>query len=415
MDPKSGYDDINDVVVENEKIVKIGRVTIEEENKAKTVIDATGKVIAPGFIDVHVHFRDPGLTYKEDIETGARAAAAGGYTTVVCMANTKPVVDNVETLSYVINKGKETGIHVLSAAAVTMGLKGETLTDMDALKQAGAVGFTDDGIPLRSEALVLEAMKKSVALNMPLSFHEENPAFIENNGIHEEIAKKEFGIGGSPRVAEDTLVARDCMMALYTGAKIDIQHISSKNAVEMVRFAKKMGAPIAAEATPHHFTLTQDAVKNHGTLAKMNPPLRTEEDRLAIIQGLKDGIIDMIATDHAPHSQEEKDKPLTQAPSGIIGLETAFALANMKLVEEAHMPLMDVIATLTVKPAGFYNLNAGTIEVNSLADLTILDLDETWKVETFESKASNSPFVGETVKGKVKYTICNGKIVYEDK
>lgn len=413
IDPKTNYDNITDVIIENNRIKKIGQATEDELNEAVQIIDATEKIVTPGFMDVHVHFRDPGFTYKEDIKTGAKAAAAGGYTTVICMANTKPAVDTVETLQYVLEEGKKTKIHVLSAAAITEDLKGEKLTQMEALKKAGAVGFTDDGIPLKDELLVMEAMRKSVELNVPLSFHEENPVFITNNGINADIAKKEFQIPGSPSVAEDTLVARDCMMALFTGAKIDIQHISSKNAVAMVRMAKSLGANVGAEVTPHHFSLTQEAVKEHGTLAKMNPPLRKEEDRMAIIKGLADGTIDMIATDHAPHSIEEKKKPLTEAPSGIIGLETAFGLAITELVNTGYVSIMEVIRALTINPASFYQVDAGYLAENGPADIVIADLSEKWTVKEFQSKASNSPFIGKTLLGRVKYTICNGEVVYK--
>lgn len=322
VSPGNGLDRTGSIVISDGTILRVGDCA-ETDGEFDTVIDGKGLVAAPGLVDVHVHFRDPGLTYKEDIHTGAAAAAKGGFTTVVCMANTKPPVDNVETLRYVLEEGKKTGIHVLQAAAVTVGLAGKELTDMEALKAHGAAGFTDDGIPIMDEKLLKTAMEEAARLDLPLSFHEEDPAFIVNNGINHGAVSDELGIYGSPALAEDSLVARDCMIALHTGAAVDIQHISSEGAVRMVMLAKELGARVYAEVTPHHFTLTENAVLEHGTLAKMNPPLRTERDRQAIIEGLKNGSIDMIATDHAPHSAEEKAKPLTQAPSGIIGLETA--------------------------------------------------------------------------------------------
>ena len=379
------------------------------------VIDASGLVAAPGLVDVHVHFRDPGFTYKEDIHTGAAAAARGGFTTVVCMANTKPPVDNVETLEYILNEGKKTGIHVLQAAAVSKGLKGKELTDMAQLKAHGAVGFTDDGIPLMDGKLVKEAMEEAARLDVPLSFHEEDPAFIVNNGINHGAVSKQLGIYGSPSVAEDSLVARDSMIALHTGAAVDIQHISSAAAVKTVKFAKELGADIYAEVTPHHFTLTEDAVLKHGTMAKMNPPLRTEADRQAIIEGLKDGSIDIIATDHAPHSQEEKAKELTQAPSGIIGLETALGLGITNLVRPGHLTLLQLMEKMSLNSARLYRFDLGYIESGKEADLVIFDPDEEWTAGEFVSKSSNSPFVGEKLFGKVKYTICSGQVVYEDR
>jgi dihydroorotase len=412
IDPKRGVDDILDVVIDKGKVKKIGKYQRSEEYDE--IIEAKGMIVAPGLVDIHVHFRDPGLTYKEDIHTGASAAAAGGFTSVVCMANTKPVVDNVETLKYVIEEGKKTGIHVYSCANVTKGMKGQELTDMDALKAAGAVGFTDDGVPLMDEKLLMEAFLKVKELDVPISLHEEDPAFIENNGVNRGEVSKQLGIGGSCKLAEDSLVARDCMLALYSGAKVNIQHISSGNAVGLIRHAKERGANVRAEVTPHHLALDEKAVLKYGTLAKMNPPLRTNQDRYELIEGLKSGTIDFIATDHAPHSAEEKAKPLTEAPSGIIGLETSLAVCLTKLVRRGHMTILQLMRAMSYNPAEFYKLDAGYIDEGGPADLVIFNEDELWIPETFRSKATNSPFKGEKLHGKVKYTICAGKIVYKD-
>lgn len=416
IDPKTGVDAQLDVVLDGGKIIRIG-ADIDEaggQNPYERIIDASGLTIAPGLIDVHVHFRDPGLTYKEDIHTGAKAAAKGGFTTVVCMANTKPVVDNAETLQYVIEEGKKTGIHVLSAATITKGMKGEELTDMETLKRCGAPGFTDDGMPLKDVRLVEKAMKEAVRLNVPLSFHEEDPSFITDNGINRGAVSKELGIEGSPALAEDIMIARDCMLALHTGATVDIQHISSGNSVRMVKLAKELGADVMAEVTPHHFSLDETAVLKHGTLAKMNPPLRTAKDREQIIRGLADGTIDIIATDHAPHSAEEKAKPLTQAPSGIIGLETALALGITNLVRPGHLTTLQLMEKMSLNPAILYRLDKGWLDEGADADLVIFDENEQWTAGNYVSKSSNSPFTGEQLYGKVKYTICNGVIVYED-
>ena len=355
IDPAGKSERNADIVVKDGKIEKIyaeGTLPAEAEAAANQVLDAKGLVVAPGLVDVHVHFRDPGLTYKEDIHTGAAAAAKGGFTTVVCMANTKPIVDNEETLRYVLEEGKKTGIHVLSCAAISKGFEGKERTDMEGLLKAGAAGFTDDGIPLMDGPFVKEAMEEAARLDTVLSFHEEDKTFIKQNGINHGKVSDQLGIYGSPALAEDSLVARDCMIALATGAKIDIQHISSGHSVEMVRLAKKMGAHVWAEVTPHHFTLTEDAVLEHGTLAKMNPPLRTEWDRQMLIEGLKDGTIDMIATDHAPHSKEEKEKPLTEAPSGITGLETAFSVCNTYLVQTGKLTPMQPSTMRFCLPTG---------------------------------------------------------------
>lgn len=416
IDPAKETDDVMDIVIDGGKIKAMGHYP--ENGEYETVIDASGLTVGPGLIDVHVHFRDPGLTYKEDIGTGAAAAKKGGFTTVVTMANTKPPVDSTETVRYVLEEGKKTGIHVLPAACVSVGMKGQELTDMDALKAAGAVGFTDDGIPLMDQKLVRQAMLKAKELDVPLSFHEEDPAFISENGIHAGEAAKALGIQGSPALAEDALVARDCMLALHTGASVNIQHISSVNSVRMVKLAKELGADVTAEVTPHHFTLTESAVLEHGAMAKMNPPLRTEKDRLGIIEGIKDGSIDMIATDHAPHSAEEKAvEPVWKAPSGIIGLETALALAVTNLVKPGHLTMVQLMEKMSLNPAKLYRFDKGSVAEGADADLVIFDENERWVVteDDIASKSHNTPFIGAELCGRVKYTICGGRIVYEDK
>jgi dihydroorotase len=293
-------------------------------------------------------------------------------------------------------------------------MKGRELTDMDALKEAGAVGFTDDGVPLMDEKLLMEAFLKVKELDVPISLHEEDPSFIVNNGVNRGEVSKQLGIGGSCKLAEDALVARDCMLALYSGAKVNIQHISSGNAVGLIRHAKERGANVRAEVTPHHIALDERAVLKYGTLAKMNPPLRTNQDRYELIDGLKTGAIDFIATDHAPHSAEEKAKPLTEAPSGIIGLETSLSVCLTKLVRRGHMTILQLMRAMSYNPAEFYKLDAGYIDEGGPADLVIFNEDELWIPETFRSKSSNSPFKGERLHGKVKYTICAGKVVYKD-
>lgn len=411
LDPENGVDKRSDFTVKDGKICALGQPI--DEAACERVIDAEGLVIAPGFVDVHVHFRDPGLTYKEDVETGARAAARGGFTTVVCMANTKPVVDNPETLAYVLEKGKGTGIHVETCACVTKGMQGRELTDMSALRSLGAAGFTDDGIPILDRELLKRAFEEARELDVPISLHEEDPALIANNGINRGSVSEKLGIGGSPAEAEISMVETDCALALETGAKVNIQHISTAGAVEAVRRAKAAGANVYAEAAPHHFTLTEEAVLQHGTLAKMNPPLRTEADRLAVIEGLKDGTIDLIATDHAPHSQEEKAKALTEAPSGIIGLETSLSLGIMNLVEPGHLTLLQLMEKMSRNPAKLYGFPYPGIVEGAPADLVIFDEKEVWRAERFASKSSNSPFQNQELRGSVRYTFCGGRPVYE--
>lgn len=414
MDPESGFDQVTDILLDGKKIAKIGKVDEESFNDVsgeKQIIDASSMIAAPGLIDVHVHFRDPGFTYKEDLNTGSAAAAAGGFTTVVCMANTKPVVDSVDLYKKIEKRCEQLPIKVWQAAAVSKGFEGKELTDMDALYAAGVRGFTDDGIPLMDEKIVEEAMKKAKELDVPISLHEEDPAYIKQPGVNQGKVSEQLNYGGASYMAEAVMVKRDCELAVKTGAKVDIQHISSGVAVDYVKEAKAKGANVYAEASPHHFTLTEEAVLKYGTLARMNPPLRTEEDRQRIIKGLQEGTIEIIATDHAPHSKEEKDKPLDQAPSGITGLETSLALGVTELVGKGYLSMMQLLEKMTINPAKLYNMEQGRLQEGKPADVVLFDPEEEWEVKEYKSKATNSPFTGWKLKGRVKYTICDGKIV----
>ncbi len=425
IDPANRIEQPADVLVKDGRILRIAKEITEEglspsDSACGTdceTIDASGCIVAPGLVDVHVHFRDPGFTYKEDIESGAQAALRGGFTSVVLMANTKPAVDNADTLLYVIEKGKKTGLKVYTCATVTKGMAGKELTDMEMLLEKGAAGFTDDGIPIMDAGLLERAMTEAASLHVPVSLHEEDPGLISNNGVNRGKASAYFGIGGSPREAEISLIRRDLEIALKTGAILNVQHISTKEGVELVRQAKKKAAQsgmnnIHAEATPHHFSLTEEAVIEHGTLAKMNPPLRGEADRQAIIEGLRDGTIDIIATDHAPHSQDDKARPITDAPSGIIGLETALALGITNLVSQKRLTMVQLIERMSANPAQMYRLSAGTLAQGSAADIVIFDANASQVVKDFASKSSNSPFMGQTLQGVVRYTIVNGNVVY---
>ena len=414
IDPASDTERLVDLRITDGLIQTLADAgTLTPEN-GEDELDAAGLMISPGLVDTHIHFRDPGFTYKEDLHTGSLAAAAGGFTSVICMANTSPVIDSVPVLKELMEREALEDIHIFQAAAVSSGLKGEEMTSMKELAAAGACGFTDDGIPLKNAAFLYKAMEEAKALDLPISLHEEDPAFIETNGINHGPVSDALGIYGSPSIAEESLVARDCLLALRSGAQVVIQHISSGQSVELVRTFKAMGANLHAEATPHHFTLTDEAVLKYGSLAKMNPPLRTEKDRLAIIEGLKDGTIDLIATDHAPHSTEEKSRPITQTPSGIIGLETSLALGITSLVRPGHLTLSQLIEKMTINPANLYHLPCGSVTEGKAADLVLFDPNEKWIPETYASKSSNSPFTGWELYGKVKYTICDGKIVYKD-
>lgn len=414
IDPASDTERLVDLRITDGLIQTLADAgTLTPEN-GEDELDVAGLMISPGLVDTHIHFRDPGFTYKEDLHTGSLAAAAGGFTSVICMANTSPVIDSVPVFKELMEREALEDIHIFQAAAVSCGLKGEEMTSMKELAAAGACGFTDDGIPLKNAAFLYKAMEEAKALDLPISLHEEDPAFIETNGINHGPVSDALGIYGSPSIAEESLVARDCLLALRSGAQVVIQHISSGQSVELVRTFKAMGANLHAEATPHHFTLTDEAVLKYGSLAKMNPPLRTEKDRLAIIEGLKDGTIDLIATDHAPHSTEEKSRPITQTPSGIIGLETSLALGITSLVRPGHLTLSQLIEKMTINPTNLYHLPCGSVTEGKAADLVLFDPNEKWIPETYASKSSNSPFTGWELYGKVKYTICDGKIVYKD-
>lgn len=386
-------------------------IDIDEE------IDADGLTIVPGLVDVHVHFREPGFTHKEDIHTGAKAAAKGGFTSVVMMANTNPPIDNVETLKYVLKKGKETGIHVYACANVTRNMEGKELTPMEDLVRAGAVGFTDDGKPITDERIIVEATEEASRLGVLVSLHEEDPKYIDSPGFNKGKASETLGVGGADRNAELSMATRDIEIALEKNAVVNIQHVSAAETVEMIRRAKgfKNGYLIHAEATPHHFSLTENDAILHRSLAKINPPLRTNRDRSAIIDGLKDGTIDIIASDHAPHSAKEKASGIENAPSGIIGLETAFGLGMTNLVTPGYLTLYELVERMSTNPAKVYGLDAGTLAVGHPADIMIFDPEDiTFVTGEFESKSNNSPFIGSKLNGKIKYTICDGKVVYHD-
>lgn len=412
VDPYTKRNEILDIIVEDEKIKSLGKFS--EHDNYDEIIDAGGMIVAPGFIDVHVHFRTPGFSHKEDFATGAAAAARGGFTTVVCMANTRPVIDSEDVYKEVQNQIKKLPINVVQAAAITKGLKGKEIVDMKALKGEGVLGFTDDGLPLMDESVLFEAMKMAKEINVPLSFHEEDPAFVNSPGVNQGKISEQLGLGGASSLAEEVMVARDCMIALKTGAKVNIQHISSGVTVDIIRMSKAQGADVWAEVTPHHFSLNEEAVLKYGTNAKMNPPLRTEEDRMKLIEGLKDNTIELIATDHAPHTEEEKNVSFGKAPSGIIGLETSLALGVTNLVKTGYLTMMELIAKMTLNPAKLYNMPYGTLKEGARADIVLFNEDELWKVEDFSSKSKNSPFIGHELYGKVKYTICRGKVVYRD-
>lgn len=412
INPATNFEGIVDISIQDGLIKEISPSISSDYFEYDDIIDAKGMIVSPGLIDIHSHFRDPGFTQKEDLVSGAHAAAAGGYTTVILMANTNPKIDSIESLAYIQEKAKDCPINILQEAALTIDFK-DRLVDMDLLHKAGAAGFTNDGVPVMNTKTLRDAMLKAAQLDTVIALHEEDNSLIDNHGINAGPIADKLGLKGAPRVSEDIMVARDCMLALETGACIDIQHTSSGNAVDFIRYAKSIGVKVFAEATPHHFTLTEDDVLEYGVLAKMNPPLRSAEDRERIIAGLIDDTIEIIATDHAPHTADEKNVDFTKAPSGIIGLETALPLAVTELVMKNRLSMIHMLSKFTSNPARYYKLNKGNLQVGKPADVCIFDPNQEYIVEGFKSKSSNSPFLGRSLYGKVKYTIVGGDIVYK--
>ena len=414
VDPVGGIGGMMDLLVRDGKIVGLGSDLGEQ---ADEILDAKGMVVCAGFVDMHVHLRDPGLEYKEDILTGTQAAARGGVTTLACMANTKPVVDSPEQVKYVLDRAKTAcGVRVLPVAAVSVGLQGEKLTDVEALKAAGAVALSDDGVPVQNANLMRDALIRAKRYDMPVLTHCEDANMVENRAVNEGSISRQLWLEGRPAIAEELMVMRDAMLAEETGAHVHIQHVSTAKSVDIVRRMKKRGVPITCETCPQYFTLTEDEVLTCGSMARVNPPLRTKRDVEAIVRGLQDGTIDVIATDHAPHSKEEKSRPLEKAPSGMVGLETSLAVTLTSLYHTNKMDLSAVLRCMTFNPAAILRLGTGRLAIGSDADITIFDPDEVWVVdpEEFASKGHNTPFTGRELKGRVKYTIVGGKIVYQD-
>lgn len=416
VDPVSGTVSIQDLYIENGKVVQLEKDIRQE---ADQVIDADGLVVCPGLVDMHVHLRDPGLTYKEDIFTGTAAAAHGGVTSVACMANTDPVVDTPEQVRYVKDKAAQaSGVHVYPIAAVSMGMRGEEPSDADALKKAGAIALSDDGCNVDNANLMRDVMIHAKRLDMPVLCHCEDTTMVEGRAVNEGSVSRQLWLEGRPAIAEEIMVMRDAMLAEETGAHVHICHVSTAKSVDIIRRMKKRGVAITCETCPQYFTLTEDEILTQGSMARVNPPLRTAKDIKGIIAGLKDGTIDAIATDHAPHSAEEKSRPLTRAPSGMVGLETSLAITLTELYHTGKMKLPEIIKRMTYTPASILRLSSkGRLSLGSDADITIFDPEEVWTIdpEQFASKARNTPFAGREVKGKVKYTIVGGNVIYQDR
>ncbi|WP_278712706.1 dihydroorotase [Eubacterium ventriosum] len=415
INPSENLDKVMDIFVED-GIIKEKAESIEKQ--ADTVIDAAGCYVMPGLIDLHVHFRDPGLTYKEDIETGSKAAAKGGFTTVCCMPNTKPVVDNVETVKYIIEKGEKTGLtNVLPVGAVTKNMAGVEITNVEELKKAGICAISEDGKSVMNSGVYRKAMKNAAKANVPVLAHCEDINLVEGGVINLGDKSSELGVKGISNAVEDVIAMRDIMLAKETGATLHLCHCSTKDSVEMVKRAKEEGIKVTAEVCPHHFSMCSDDITSNDGNFKMNPPLRAREDMEALIKGLQDDIMDVISTDHAPHSAEEKAKDLEHAPFGIVGLETSVALTVTNLVKKGYLTPMQMAAKMSYNPAKVLGIPKGTLDEGKIADITIIDPDKEYTIDvnTFESKGKNTPFDGYKVSGEVEYTILNGKIVYSNK
>ena len=413
IDPATKRDAIGDLFIKDGKIV--ASLSATDKKKVKK-IDATGLVACPGLVDIHVHFREPGQTHKETIETGSSAAAAGGFTSVVCMPNTAPVADTAGTIQLINDSIKRTAcIKVYPTGCITVGMKGETLAPIGSLKRAGVVAITDDGDCVQSNELMRRACEYAKMFGLPLMDHCQDHSMTAGAVMNEGAVSTRLGLKGWPNAAEDLIVARNAILSEYTGAHIHLPHISSKFSVEIIRRAKKRNVRLTAEATPHHIALTDEALGTYDTHFKMNPPLRTEEDRLEIIAGLRDGTLDILATDHAPHTDYEKDKEFDYAPNGILGLETALAISLEILVRQNKFKLPFVVDLLTRKPAELLKLEAGTLAVGASADICLFNPDEKWTYDAKAgfSKSSNSPWHGQTLRGRVKTTIVDGRVVFD--
>jgi len=411
IDPANKLDEKLDVLVSDGKIAKVGKAGSISPNGAE-VIDASGKLVVPGLIDMHVHLREPGFEYKETIATGTASAKAGGFTSVCCMPNTNPVNDNRSVTEFILSQAaKEGSARVYPIGAITKGSKGEELSEMAELYEAGCRAVSDDGKPVMSAGIMRRAMEYSKIFDLLIISHCEDSSLSAKGVMNEGVVSTELGLRGIPRAAEDVMTGRDIALAELTGCRLHIAHVSTAGSVELIRAAKARGVKVTAETCPHYFSLTEEAVRGYNTLAKMNPPLRTAHDVAAIKQGLKDGTIDVIATDHAPHAADEKSGEFDYAPFGIVGLETALGLA-LKLVEESVFSLSEAIRKLSVNPASILKIGKGTLTAGSDADITIIDPEIAWTVDAsqLKSRSKNTPFDGWKLKGKAVKTIVGGRL-----
>ena len=429
IDPATKTDHVSDLLVVDGVVRHIGSVDmdtinvvygddISSEKQKLTTIDATGCIVSPGLIDMHVHFRDPGQTHKEDLITGQKAAAKGGFTTVCCMPNTNPVIDSKKIVKYIVNKNNDNKyINVLPVGSVTKGMKGKKITNIAKLKAAGICAISEDGKSVMDEEVYSKAMKKAADLDVPVLAHCEEINLVKGGVMNADDNAKKLGLKGITNEVEDIIAQRDINLAEKFGTTLHLCHCSTKDSVEMLKVAKAKGVKVSGEVCPHHFTLTTDDIPSNDANFKMNPPLRTAEDRDALIKGLSEDILEVISTDHAPHSKEEKQGGFEKSPFGIVGLETSVGLTVTKLVKPGHITLTQMIEKMSTNPAKILGIEKGSLKEGSAADITIINPDEEWIVykKDFESKGKNTPFDGYKLSGKVKYTIVDGEVVYSDK
>ena len=414
IDPAAGRDEVGDVFALDGEIVS----EIPAVQKAEAeVVDASGLVVCPGLVDIHVHFRDPGQTHKETIGTGSRCAAAGGFTSVVCMPNTAPVCDNAGTIQFIKDAAqRDAVVRVYPSGCLTRGMEGREMAPFGSLKRAGVVAVTDDGLCIQSNELMRRVLEYAHMFDLPVFDHCQDTSLTEGAVMNEGDVSLRLGLHGWPAAAEDIIVMRNAILSHYTGAHVHLQHISSAHSMDIIRDARRRGDPITAEVTPHHIALTDESILGYDTNFKMNPPLRAEADRQALIQGVVDGTISCIATDHAPHTDYEKDVEFEHAPNGIIGLETCLAVCLEVLVHSGKISLSDFVALLTHRPAEICKLPAGTLRPGANADITLFDPIQTWIVDPAQSfsKSENSPWNGRSLRGKVIRTICGGRTIFAD-
>lgn len=411
LDPATGRDKVETVYI-REGVMS----DTFPEKEADRIVDAGGCYVMPGLVDLHVHLRDPGLTYKEDVETGARAAARGGVTTVVAMPNTKPVMDSADRIAYVTNKARSLAcVNVIQTGSVTIGQKGEELVDIRAIARSGVPALSEDGKSVMDALLMRKAMEVMAEEDMVLLDHCEDKSLVNGGCVNADEYTRSLGLPGITNSVEDTITARDMLLAAETGCRLHLCHVSTKGAAEMLRIAREKGLNISGEVCPHHFTLTSKDIVENDSNYKMNPPLRTEEDRQALIEGLKDGTFEVISTDHAPHARQEKGPDMKQAAFGIVGLETSVALTITELVDTGILTPLQMAEKMSYNPAKILGIDRGSLEIGKIADVVIIDPEKEYTIDvnTFASKGKNTPFNGKKVKGMVKMTICDGNIVYE--